>query len=578
MVASVLTFVMAAALAQEQSELTWLKSVPSDVEIVARVKGLEATKDDAVAMLQAMSPALADQAKAFLEAAVTQFAGQYGKVASESPFLVLMRLPKPDAAGSVPYAVIVRSDNYEDVQKSLVGGGDVKSASKPGGYDAIDAPEGKKIFIYKGKGFVAFSEDEDMLSSIVKPKSTLDAALPAEIRASLMGGDLGLYVNLAEIQSRYGEQIDALKQQFLGALDQAPVGGATTKESIKSMYGSFFDSIKLASAFAVNFDFAPEGLTVNGHTTVKPDTDAAKRLAKSEPGTGAMVGRLPGDAFTYIDLKVSPDSLPDLQKMGLSLLLGQAGKASPEMQKAMDLGREAGTKETATASSAGGARSVTLTTPDDPRKAVEASIATFKAMASGQGFGELIKGVKVAEKTQSYKGFTLNKADVTFDLDKTAALQPNNPGAAEALRKMLGGDSVTSWFGTDGKQVISVTGKAWDEAKVQIDKVLSGEGTLSQAVAYAALRSKLPAKVSGLLVVSAQGLVRQISDQLAATMPGAELPKPADMPKETAFLGGSVTASPSGYQLRLVVPSPVGTVLEKGLTPVFQGLQGKVGQ
>ena len=45
------------------------------------------------------------------------------------------------------------------------------------------------------------------------------------------------------------------------------------------------------------------------------------------------------------------------------------------------------------------------------------------------------------------------------------------------------------------------------------------------------------------------------------------------MPKEPAFLGVSLTPQPSeGYEFHLVIPSPVGTVIAKGVVPIFQGL------
>src|SRR4051794_29197859 len=90
MVASLLTTVLAAALAQGPAESAWLKNVPSDVDAVVRVKGLEAAKNDLVGMIQAMSPTLAEQAKPALDEMVTQLAGQYGKVATTSPFVVML--------------------------------------------------------------------------------------------------------------------------------------------------------------------------------------------------------------------------------------------------------------------------------------------------------------------------------------------------------------------------------------------------------------------------------------------------------------------------------------------------------
>jgi hypothetical protein len=65
---------------------------------------------------------------------------------------------------------------------------------------------------------------------------------------------------------------------------------------------------------------------------------------------------------------------------------------------------------------------------------------------------------------------------------------------------------------------------------------------------------------------------------MLSSMTGAELQVPADMPKEPAMLGGSLSATPAGYRFDFVLPSTVGPVVEKGMVPMIQGLQGQVNQ
>jgi hypothetical protein len=51
----------------------------------------------------------------------------------------------------------------------------------------------------------------------------------------------------------------------------------------------------------------------------------------------------------------------------------------------------------------------------------------------------------------------------------------------------------------------------------------------------------------------------------------APLKAPEDMPKEAAYVGGSLTPHPTdGYEFHLVVPSAVGTVVAKAMLPLFQ--------
>ena len=93
---------------------------------------------------------------------------------------------------------------------------------------------------------------------------------------------------------------------------------------------------------------------------------------------------------------------------------------------------------------------------------------------------------------------------------------------------------------------------------------------------YKSVRSRLPEQASLLMIVSAQGLVRLFSAQLAATLNKPDLKAPRDLPEEPALFGGSLTPRPpTGYEFHLVLPSRVGPVFEKGMVPLFRGLQGK---
>ena len=151
----------------------------------------------------------------------------------------------------------------------------------------------------------------------------------------------------------------------------------------------------------------------------------------------------------------------------------------------------------------------------------------------------------------------------------------NAPGGVEAMKKLMGGDTMNVWYGTDGKSMLSVSGKTLDEAKAKIDAFLTGDNSLSKTPPYDSLRNMLPKNVSAAILVNAQELVKMVS-MSAGAMSGKALPIPADMPKETALFGGSFTASPKGYQFTFVVPSNVGPVIEKGLVPMLQGLSGAI--
>ncbi len=559
---------VATVIGQSPDQAAWLKSVPAEVAVIARVKALETARDDLMKMLEAMSGNAAALARPQIEQGLAMMEAQTGKPSLQHPFFLLMNLPKD---GPIPgWAVIVEAEDYPGVIKAITKKDDLKLDGK-GGVDSFDGPDGQTMFSTKGKGFVAFGADEALVKSIAKPAASLDEKLATDVKQALLGGDLGVYVNVAAVQAQYSEQIEQGKQLFMGVLDQqgAAQMDEKTLATVKSLYGGIFDSIRAGDALAFNLNFAAEGLTLGGLVTVKGDSAAAKGLAAAKTGSAEGLGRLPASAMAFTYTNASPEGLKAMLK-----LVSPDGKPDPDAEKAMTLQIEAGALEgySAIGDGAGGFSGMAalgFSTPKDPAKAVEATLfATKNAKSSGQA---AFKSVDVTPKAETYKGFALNRMTITLDLEKMTPA--NAPGGPESMKKLMGGDTITSWIGTDGKTVINVGGKTFDEAKARIDAFLSGEGSIGKTPAFTALRGNLPKQVSTLVLVNAQGLVRMAA-QTAAAMMGRDFVVPSDMPKEPALFGGSITNSPKGFQFQFIVPSNVGPVIEKGVVPMLEGIDG----
>ena len=579
MLARVLTLSLAlivgqAAAADLPPEAAWLKAIPAEADLAVRFRGLGIVKADLAKMLTAMSPTLAEPAGPILDGLVAQVSGRFGEAAVEGPAIILVRAVPPDENGSPAFAVIVKSDDYEGVKKSIAGGRAVKAAAQPGGFEKFDGPDGKPMFSVKGAGYVAFGADQTLISGVARPagKPLWSDALAD----SFLRGDMGVFINVAAIQKRYGAQIDAAKEQMAAGVEQAAnAGGEAMKESVKGIVNKTFDALKVADSVAMFFDFEPYGLVVAGTATVLPGTEAAASLAKAMPAQGTLLETLPGEGTFFMDLSSSAETTVKLQKFGYSMLMGPATEESPEVKKALDLIRQAGITEMATASF-GTTSNISVALASDPAKAVEGTTAMLKALSTSKGMPEYIKSVKVSPAS-TYQGFALNESETAIDLEKFAKLQPNSPNGAEAAKKMFGGDKIHAWFGTDGRRFLTVTAPTWAAAKSHIDAVVSGVGTLGKFPNYATLREQMPGKTNFLMMGSAQGLVRQLASQMTATLPGGVELKPGEMPREIAVFGASVTAYPNGYQFEFRLPSANGPVFEKGLMPILQGLQGKVG-
>ncbi len=579
MLTCLLSLTLAVSAGQLPAESAWLNALPADTAVIAHMRGVAASRDDMAAMARAMSPTAAGQAEAILNQVVAQFTGQFGQRAAQVPFYVLLELPKPGQEGPPPFAVAVRSDDYQAVQNAIAQGGQAKPKAEPGGYDSVTGGDGQPLYTVKGDGFVAFGSSETLIGAIAaKPKTTLDTKLSDDLKSSLLGGDLGLYIDVAQVQEQYGEQIEQARQGLMGALDQAAKQAANPHlmDSARGMYDRFFEALKHAQGLALHLDFAEAGLQVAGLLTVKPDSPAARKLAEARTGNAAMLATLPADAVYYIYMNADAETVQRLQRLGLAVLFSQGEPKSPEAQKALQQIRDAGAQELAGATTfgEGGLQSLNVVKVSDPKSLVAASTSFNKAL-NAEGNSDVIKSVAVEENALTYKGFTLNHSTMTMDVEKLVQAQPNNPNAAASVKAFLGGDTIQMWYGTNGEVYLQVIAPSEQVAKERIDSYLDKSRGVGATPGFQKLRALLPETVSSAFFLNAQGLVRQIVSQISAASPkNADLTVPADMPKPPALLGGALTTSKQGYRFQFALPSDVGPVIEKGLVPVIQQVQG----
>lgn len=556
-------WLLAATLGQAPAADGSLDVVPAEADVVIRVRGVEPARDDLLAMIKAMSPALAEQAGPALEQGVAQFRGHAGEQGSKLPFLGLVRAVKPDNPGAPPFAILVKSSSYEGVLKGAAGGKAPELKHEEGGVDSFAGQDGQTWYAAKGPGVVAFGPDKVLISAIAKPGSkTLGKTLSPALQARLFSGDLGLYVNVAALSARYGEEIAQAKQGLMAALDQAGQQGgpgASMMDMAKSMYSGLFDSITEADAFALSLDFAAEGATIDGALTVKPDSKTAKAIAGARSGDASAIGKLPADSGYFVYLNLDAKTFESFQKLGLGMV-SPGGKPSPELEAALAKQREQGRIEATTAMTIGkGMKVFSLYNVSDPKALLATNEATMKAFKGGDSPLNVYKDVAITRDAENHGGFKFCRVDMTIDPEKLAKLSAGNPAQAEQMKAMFGGDKITSWYGVNDKQMLQITAPSWDDAKAQIDALAKGEGTLGASPGFAAARAKMPKDVNMLMFLSAQGIIRQVAAQFGA-------PNAPDLPKDPALIGASLTTTPgTGFEFRLVVPSAVGPVFEKGM-------------
>ena len=238
------------------------------------------------------------------------FEGTYGKAAGKNPFFVLVRLPDPAQPDLSAWGVIVKTDDPAAVIKGLGQDGGEKPKALDG-YESFAAKDGQTWYSTRGTGWVAFGPDEAMIKAIHKPRSSLAEALSPEVRARFLAGDVGLYLNIAELQKQYGDFIEQVRPALMAQLEQAPnARGARGVESTKQLVNALIEALKAGESLALSLDFDAAGLTLSGLATVKGDSPAAKGLARARTGSGRLLEKLPGDKMVYVYTAEGPGS-PD---------------------------------------------------------------------------------------------------------------------------------------------------------------------------------------------------------------------------------------------------------------------------
>jgi hypothetical protein len=549
---------MAAAVGQAPAEAEWLESVPADIPIVIRFRSPEAITGDLLAMLKAMSPAAAEAGRNWIEPQLREFEATFGAAVGRNPELILLHLPDPARPDVLVWGLFVKTGDPAAVIAAVSRDGGEKPKSLDG-YQSFPAKEGQTWYATKGSGWVAFGPDEAMIKAIHRPRASLAEALSPEVKARFLAGDVGLCLSIAAVQKKYGDFIEQIKPKLLAQVEQAPnARGARGVENTKQLVDGLIEALKAGDRLALSLDFDAAGLTFSGLATVKGGSPAAERLARARTGSGRLLEKLPGDKMIYGYAADSPGSPNGQPKPG-------AGPAtSPAVEKAAAARSRALEGRLVFGVTLMPMQFLSLADPRDPQAAVTATLEANRARQSEEKEKSTIE-----PNALTYAGFQLARSKTEFDPQQIARNAGNQlPNSDQVLGKMFAGKTLITYTGTDGKLFLEATAASEDQIKAQIDAVKDASHNLGALASWKALRAKLPEQATVLVLLSAQETVKMLLTAVGAMSNNEGIKPPADLPRATALLGFALVASPKGYDFRLVIPSDVGPVFEKGLAPL----------
>lgn len=553
-----------------------LVAVPADAPIVFHVKGVERVSGRVKALSAAAAPELGKVLEQRVDQIFRQVLGdrKITGVPADGP-IFLATLTLPQGGSEPPMAVIARVTKYSDFRDGLLTADEKKAAKSEGGIEAVEI-EGKTVFLVDRQNFAIIATEKGAAETLAKKYAGLDSKLSKGMAEKFLGYDLGVYVDMAVVNEKQGDAIRQSRDMLLSLAEQGAAGDPQQAEAAQKMIGGLFQAMLDSRGFVVAADFRPEGLALHVQSRVGAETESNAFLKSQKPAALAGIGTLPSDQMVYMTALLSPDSMKSIMTIGQG-----AGTPNEAMKKAIQEMVAAGPRAYCSAASFPLAQ-LTAQEFDNPKKAIDATLAMFRAMGDEETVARMmLKGppqVKVDAKTHKDIKFTEYKME--FDIDKMAEKNPAGAEATKAMMNKMMGGGMTGWIGTDGKQVINVTGKDWDVAKATLDAYLAGASTLAKSEAFQSTRKALPASASMLAVADAGRLTFALTDigvTVMKSMGGLGLPLPP-MPDEikpvkteTVYIGVAVTLQPESGAFDLFFPAKAVPEIKKVVMQLFMG-------
>jgi hypothetical protein len=294
---------------------------------------------------------------------------------------------------------------------------------------------------------------------------------------------------------------------------------------------------------------------------VRAGSPTADALKGSKQSAFKDLAKLPAGEVFYVGMETSPNMAKSLGSMMTGLTADPDSKGAKAMAEAFSEWSKSAPSE-----SIGGLKyplsGVQLAKSADPEKTLAASLKMFKAMGAEGAFqnAHFKEKPEVKEKAEKYKDIDFASIHMVFDWEKSLEAAGGGKDMPEAMKKQmvegmkkLMGDSLNSWIGTDGKQIIQVFAKDWESAEKLLDQYFKGANTIGDEKAFAAARKEMPAEATFLMEIDAVQYTAVILDfvrpLVEASPLGAKVPK---APKGTpAYLGVAVTLTPErgGFDL-----------------------------
>lgn len=566
---------------------------PAKAPLVVHLNGFERARERLGKMLEALPPAEAKNVKAGLDFGMAQLLKDRKLDAVPKDgriFFVLHDFTKL-IEGEPAISLLIPVSSYKEFKETLLTAEERKSIEKgANGLESFNfaaVGDGEKLYLVELKNYVAVTPSKDtaeMYSGKYTPAQS--AALGADLGATFLNSDFSIYVNMDVINDLHGDQIRQGRAFMDFALGQAqgmvPGLGKEQLEMAKTVIGGIFQGVEDSKGIVLAAEFRAEGLNLRGQIRFADDTMSGDVLKAEKPTDLAGIAKLPKGLNTYGGSRFGKKFSDLGKKFAQDFLAGADDeKGAQRIAKLQTELAAAGPLGDYTASRTPEA-SITIAPYKDAAKATNATVSLYEGLASGGKFATIVLKDKprVKAKAVSHRDFEFAEVQLSFDFAATVEAMPE-PAREAALSqfKRLMNEKTTSWIGTDGKVMITLTAKNWDTAKGILDDYLDGKSGIGADAGFQAARKNLPAEASLLYLLETSQVVTLLVEQARAVgeqIPGGAFPaigKVKPVGGEPTYIGMALVLKPQIASVDLFVPGASMNVMAKMIAPLFRNIE-----
>ncbi len=559
-----------------------LAMAPEKAMVVVQVSGIETARERLNATIAKALPDLAPKAaKAIAEGLESLFDERDVKVLrGDAPVLFAISSFEGITDGG-SLTLLLPTKNVDDFKKGFLHEKERTSLKKDGDletltFDDLEVP----FFLVPIKGYVVLTAEKELAGRYAKGEVKGPTGISKETAQAFDSADLAAFVNVKEVNAKYGDQL----QQFKGIAEALLKDGAqginkSQMEQLKSVMDAAFQVLQDGSAGVLAVDFRPEGLRIKGLAQFAEKSATGEALAKHKPGPLTELGTLPVGQIAY---SASILSLGSSQSAGMMAGAFSADDEEPAAKEAIAklLGNLRG-RDHGLVLNAGGMMSATgleLTRSKDATGIAADRLKVLQTITKTGTFMNVPLKEKptIKEKAEKVGAFELHAVTVKFDLEKATADLPEEAKEVTrtSIKRTLGGEEIKFWFGTDGKTVLQVSGADWVAAKALAEAGLATGKSIGTDEAFQATRKQLPADASMLTILDTGRTAYAIFDLVKESVKGIpgfplQLPDVKEPMGTAAYVGIAVVLKPGHGGFEFFVPTAAVAQIRKLLGPIL---------